>query len=198
MDFSPSGLYGLPAMSTDTLRLGGDPRVLGWIQEAVQEGDLLNRDDPAYDLAEKGMRYIIGEQKDAQQLQLQYIPYAVINKSRKSVQAHVSALTDIKPVFGYRALNPNFAFHSELLNRLTVAWWLEAMADLTLGDCIKYGLAGGTGDLAVEWDPGAGYGQGDHKIIAKDFRDTLPIRPSTDPSPQPWQGGGCRGGHPGK
>jgi len=188
MDFSPSGLYGLPAMSTDTLRLGGDPRVLGWIQEAVQEGDLLNRDDPAYDLAEKGMRYIIGEQKDAQQLQLQYIPYAVINKSRKSVQAHVSALTDIKPVFGYRALNPNFAFHSELLNRLTVAWWLEAMADLTLGDCIKYGLAGGTGDLAVEWDPGAGYGQGDHKIIAKDFRDTLPIRPSTDPSPQLWQG----------
>src|SRR5258705_276044 len=54
-DFSPSGLYGMPQMTMDSL-LGGDPRVLGWLQEAVQEGDLLNRDDPAYDLAEKGIR----------------------------------------------------------------------------------------------------------------------------------------------
>lgn len=188
MDFSPSGLYQLPAMTSDALRLGGDPKVLGWIQEAVQEGDLLNRQDPSFDLADKGMRYIIGEQNEKSQLTLQYIPFAVINKSRKSVQAHVSALTDIKPVFGFKAMNPQFTFHGELLNKLTVAWWLEAMADMTLGDCVKYGLASGTGDLAVEWDPSAGFGQGDHKIIAKDFRDTLAIRPSTDPSPQLWQG----------
>lgn len=188
MEFSPSGLYGLPPVTAEGLRLGGDPRVLGWITEAVQEGDLLNRQDPAFEMADKGMRYIIGEQRDNAQLTLQYIPFAVINKSRKATQAHVSALTDIKPVFGYRATNPQFTFHGELLNRLTVAWWLEAMADLTLGDCIKYALAGGTGDLAVEWDTGAAFGTGDHKIIAKDFRDTLAIRPSTDPSPQLWQG----------
>ena len=187
-DFSPSGLYQMPPMTLDSLRLGGDPRVLGWIQEAVQEGDLINRDDPAFELAEKGMRYIIGDQRDPSVPHLQYIPYAILNKSRKATQAHVSALTDIKPVFGYRAMNPHFTFHSELLNKLTIAWWLEAMADLTLADCIKYALAGGTGDLCVEWDPGGGFGQGDHKIIAKDFRDTLPIRPSTDPSPQLWQG----------
>ena len=187
-DFSPSGLYGMPVQTSDSLRLGGDPRVLGWITEAVQEGDLLNRQDPAFEMADKGMRYIIGEQRDAQQLTLQYIPYAVINKSRKATQAHVSSLTDIKPLFGFRATNPQFSFHGDLLNRLTVAWWLESMADITLGDCIKYALAGGTGDLAIEWDPGASFGQGDHKIVAKDFRDTLPIRPSTDPSPQLWQG----------
>lgn len=187
MDFSPSGLYQFPVATADSLRLG-DPRVLGWLQEAVQEGDLLNRDDPAFEMADQGMRYIIGDQRAAQTPTPAYVPFAVINKSRKSVQAHVSALTDIKPVFGYRALNPLFSFHGDLLNKLTIAWWLEAMADLALGDCIKYALAGGTGDLAVEWDPGAGYGQGDHRIIAKDFRDTLPIRPSTDPSPQLWQG----------
>lgn len=187
-DFSPSGLYGLPPLSSDTLRLGGDPRVLGWIQEAVQEGDMLNRDDPAWEMADKGMRYIIGEQAQRDQMLLTYIPFAVINKSRTATQAHVSALTDIKPVFGYKAMNPQFNFHADLLNKLTIAWWMEAMADITLGDCIKYGLAGGTGDFAVEWDPKASFGQGDHKVIAKDFRDTLPIRPSTDPSPQLWQG----------
>ena len=187
-DFSPSGLYGLPPLTSDTLRLGGDPRVLGWIQEAVQEGDMLNREDPAWEMADKGMRYIIGEQAQRDQLLLSYIPFAVINKSRTATQAHVSALTDIKPVFGYKAMNPLFSFHSDLLNKLTIAWWMEVMADITLGDCIKYALAGGTGDLCIEWDKGASFGQGDHKIIAKDFRDTLPIRPSTDPSPQFWQG----------
>lgn len=186
-DFSPSGIYGLPGVTSEGLRLGGDPKVLGWITEAVQEGDLLNRQDPAFDMADKGMRYIIGEQGNLNPT-LQYIPFAVINKSRKATQAHVSALTDVKPVFGYRAMNPQFTFHGELLNKLTVAWWMESMADMTLGDTIKYGLAGGTGDLAVEWDPGASFGQGDHRIIAKDFRDTLPIRPSMDPSPQLWQG----------
>lgn len=187
-DFSPSGIYGLPAMTTDALRLGGDPRVLGWITEAVQEGDMLNRTDPSFDHAEKGMRYIIGEQRDPNIPWLNYVPYATLNKSRKSVQAHVSALTDVKPVFGYRTFNQKFTFHANLLNQLTVAWWIESMADITLGDCIKYALAGGSGDLCIEWDPGAAYGTGDHKIIAKDFRDTLPIRPSTDPSPQTWQG----------
>ena len=175
-------------MTLDSLRLGGDPRTLGWIQEAVQEGDLLNRDDPAWEMADKGMRYIIGEQRDGRTPALEYIPFAVINKSRKATQAHVSALTDLKPVFSFKATNPQFQFHGDLLNRLTIAWWISTMADMTLGDCIKYAIGGGTGDLAVEWDPGASYGTGDHKIIAKDFRDTLPIRPSTDPSPQLWQG----------
>lgn len=186
-DFSPSGIYGLPALTADTIR-GGDPRVLGWLQEAIQEGDLLNRQDPAFEAADKGMRYVIGEQRQQEQPHIQYIPYAVINKSRKAVQSHVSALTDIKPVFGYKATNPKFQFHADLLNRLTIATWITNMMDVTLGDTIKYGLAGGTADLMVEWDPGAAYGLGDHKIIAKDFRDTLPIRPSTDPSPQLWQG----------
>lgn len=186
-DFSPSGIYSLPALTLQGLQ-DGDPRVLGWIQEALTEGDLLNRDDPAFEQAEKGMRYIIGEQRQTETPTLQYVPMAVLNKSRKAVQAHVSALTDIKPVFGFKAQNPLFDFHADLLNKLTIAWWLETMADVTLGEAIKYSLAGGTADLCVEWDPGAAYGMGNHQIIAKDFRDTLPIRPSTNPSPQFWQG----------
>jgi hypothetical protein len=186
-DFSPSGIYGLPLMTMDGLRQG-DPRVLGWLQEAIQEGDLLNRTDPVFEQADKGMRYIIGEQRQQTQPQLEYIPFAVINKSRKSVQAHVSALTDLKPVFGYKSLNSKFGFQADLLNQLTIATWITNMMDMTLGDVIKYALGGGTADLMVEWDPGAAYGLGDHKIIAKDFRDTLPIRPGSDPNPQLWQG----------
>lgn len=186
-EFSPSGIYGLPGITSQTLA-GGDPRVLGWIQEAVQEGDRLNREDPSWDKADKAMDYIIGNQSGSDGTLPSYIPFAVVNQSRKSVQAHTSALTDIKPIFGYRATNPRYQFHGDLLNKIIIAWWIEAMADLALGDVIKYTLAGGTGDLTLEWNQGAAEGLGDHEIVAKDFRDTLPIRPGSHPSPQTWQG----------
>lgn len=195
MDFSPSGIYGLPPVTSQTLA-GGDPRVLGWIHEAVQEGDRLNREDPSWDKADRAMDYIIGNQRGTEGELPSYIPYAVVNMSRKATQAHVSALTDIKPIFGYRATNPRYSFHADLLNQILLAWWIESMADLTLGDVIKYALAGGTGDLMLEWDPTAAYGTGDHVVIARDFRDTLPIRPGSHPSPQTWQGVVFREAHP--
>ena len=55
-DFSQSGLehLGLPAMTREALQRGGDPRVLGWLREAVAEGDRINRADSQYDRIEQG------------------------------------------------------------------------------------------------------------------------------------------------
>lgn len=185
-EFSPTGLADLKPTTPDFLQYG-DPRVLGWCREAVQEGDRLNQADPSYDRFELGLRYVSGDQRPTGGPALPYLPKIQINQTRKSVQAHVSALTDVKPLFGYKSANPAYEFQGHLLNQLTVAWWVNTMADLELGNCIKYALAGGTGDLKVEWDPHAGLG-GNHALIAADPRDTLPIRPSTQRNLQLWQG----------
>jgi len=192
-DFSSSGLeaLGLPAQTLESLERGGDPRVSGWVREAVQEGDRINRSDPSYDRMEQGMRYVEGEQRpiyeNAQQ-QPGYVSGITINESRRVVQSHASALTDIKPLFAYKATNPAFTFQADLLNKLTVAWWITSMADLSLGDVIKYSLSAGTGDMVTEWNPHARFG-GDISIAARDARDTLPIRPSPRArSVQEWEG----------
>ena len=39
-DFSASGIDGMPLLTVDTLHQGGDPRVIGWMREAVVEGTL--------------------------------------------------------------------------------------------------------------------------------------------------------------
>ena len=186
-DFSGSGISELPQLTPEALQYG-DPRVLSWLREAIVEGDRINRADPSYEQIERAQLYISGQQRlDPSLDKLPYLPKITINQSRKVVQAHVSALTDLKPLFAYKASNPSFEFQAQLLNQLTVAWWITTMADLALGNCIKYALAGGTGDLKIEWDPHAGL-HGNHALIACDPRDTLPIRPSPQPNPQLWEG----------
>lgn len=189
-DFSNSGILGLPPLTADTLG-SGDPRVLGWCREAVQEGDRINRNDPSFDAIERGQQYVGGNHgahsgADAAAAQ-KWLPKIRLNQSRKAMQAHVSALTDLKPTFGYQSTNPQFVFQQHLLNKLVMAWWIGSAADLELGEVIKYAFAGGTGDCALEWDPYATAG-GDNVLRARDCRDTLPIRPSQHPDLQLWQG----------
>ncbi len=194
-DFSASGIIDLPGMTIESLQRGGDPRVLGWIREALAEGDRLNKSDPMYDRMEVGMNYVAGMAAGQTgygpggvQGRPGYLPGININEARAVVQAHVSALTDLRPVFAYKATNPAFQLQADLLNKLTVAWWISSMADLELGDCIKYALAAGTGDLITEWDPHAGF-YGDIRLSARDARDTIPIRPAVHTrSIHAWEG----------
>jgi hypothetical protein len=184
-DFGPSGVLDLPATSAESLQ-HGDPRVLSWLREWTEEGDLTNRSDPSYEIIGRAQEYIVGEQLSPEHRRLKYLPQVVINETRKAMQAHVSAITDLKPLAGWRS-NPEFQVQANLLNQYLLAEWVTTMMDLDLGDCVKYSLAGGTGDLVVDWDPHAPLG-GAHQLSARDPRDTLPLRPSYSRSPQYWEG----------
>jgi hypothetical protein len=183
--FSPSRVPDLPATSAEQLQ-HGDPKVLGWLREWVQEGDLINRQDPSYDLIGKAQDYIIGQQLSPEQCKLKYLPQVTVNEVRKAMQAHVSAITDLKPVAGWKT-NPEYQVQANMLNMYLYSEWVTTMMDLDLGDCVKYSLAGGTGDLVIDWDPHAPLG-GAHQLTARDPRDTLPLRPSFGRSCQLWEG----------
>jgi hypothetical protein len=184
-DLSASGVIDLPRADLATLQ-HGDPRVLAWLREWVQEGDLINRQDPSYDLIGRAQDYITGQQLSSDQCRLKYLPQVTINEVRKAMQAHVSAITDLKPVAGWKS-NPEYQVQANMLNQYLMAEWITTMMDLDLGDCVKYSLAGGTGDLVVDWDPHVPLG-GAHQLSARDPRDTLPLRPSFGRSNQLWEG----------
>jgi len=184
-DLGPSGVIDLPRGDLSSLQ-HGDPRILAWLREWVQEGDLINRQDPSYDLIGKAQDYITGNQLSAEHCRLKYLPQVTINEVRKAMQAHVSAITDLKPIAGWKS-NPEYQVQANLLNQYLMAEWITTMMDLDLGDCVKYSLAGGTGDLVVDWDPHVPLG-GAHQLSARDPRDTLPLRPSFGRSNQLWEG----------
>lgn len=180
-DFSGAGLLDLPATTAETLQ-HGDPRILGWLKEWITEGDLINRSDPSFEGIQRAMQYVVGEQLSAEQRRLKYLPQIVVNETRKTMQAHVSAITDLKPVVGWRT-QAEYKLQADLLNQYLLAEWVTTMMDIDLGDCVKYGLATGTGDLVIDWDPHAPFG-GAHQLSARDCRDTLVLRPSYNRSIQ--------------
>ncbi len=191
-DFTAAGLYGLPLQTALSLE-GKDQRyrgaISGWITEAIQEGDLVNEADPQYEHISPGMAYCSGDQlppQDNAKLP-QYLQQIQVDLCTKAMRAHVSALTDLKPVAGWRSENPKYNFHAYLLNRLVMTWWVSELADVQLGDAVKYAWAAGTGDAELAWDPTLP-GGGNHVLIARDCRDTLPIRPGRNRNPQKWKG----------
>ena len=184
-EYSGSSILDLPQTTAESLQ-HGDPRVLGWLKEAITEGDLINRSDPSFESIQRAMQYVVGEQLSAEQRRLRYLPQIVVNETRKTMQAHVSAITDLKPVVGWRT-NAEYKLQADLLNQYLLAEWITTMMDLDLGDCVKYSIAAGTGDLVVDWDPHAPLG-GAHQLSARDPRDTLAIRPSYNRSIQFWEG----------
>lgn len=169
---------------------------LGWLREVVQEGDAINRADPADAVADQAMSYVLGEQISGAEKLPSYVPKMVFNETKRAARRHVSALTDVRPVVGFKTFNPSYEGHAALLNQLTAAWWVNTFADLALGDALKYATVAGTGDLAVEYDPHRWNGMGDQVILPRDYRDTLPYRPSRSPSVQDWQGVVLREEHP--
>src|SRR5215831_13225644 len=78
----------------------GDPRVLGWVKEAIDEGERIQKADPSYPKMDKAMEYVLGDQLAAERPS--YLTTMVVNQSKKSVRAACSALTDLKPIFAFK------------------------------------------------------------------------------------------------
>lgn len=162
----------------------GDTRILGWLEEAIEEGSQINASDPSYDGIEKAMEYVVGRQKRGEKPS--YLPDIIVNRTKKAIRSHKSALTDIRPLFNYKTKNPRFTRSLDILNNLILAWWTNTFADRALADAVAYASTAGCGDVLVEFDPN--FQEGDNRLISRDPRDTLPIRPSRDPSIQDWEG----------
>ena len=81
-DFGPSGVLDLPRTTADSLRFG-DPNVLGWLREWIQDGDRINRADPSYEHIGTAQAYVVGEQLTTDQKKLKYLPQVQLNLSRE-------------------------------------------------------------------------------------------------------------------
>ncbi len=162
-----------------------DAKTLRWVHAAIREGEGILRSDPSYEKMDKTIDFVLGNQGGSKKPS--YIPDVVINRVKKALKSHVSALTDLRPLFAFKTYNQAYKSHADLLNQLTVLWWVNTFADLDVGDALRYSLTLATGYLVVDYDPNLGR-YGDVKLIPKDPRDVLPYRPSRDRSVQSWQG----------
>lgn len=173
----------------DSFYMPNDPKIFGWLLESLEEGERVNKNDPMYSKMDPAMSYVMGDQNPGKAPS--YLNRVVLNRSEKAVLAHVSSLTDLRPIFGFKSENPTYQQVGDVLNKLTVVWWINNMVDLDLADCIKYSAVLGTGDMVIEYDAT----KGDTVCLPRDPRDTIPIRPERSRSIQDWEGVTIRQAH---
>ena len=160
--------------------------LLQWIDAAVQEGDGILKSEPMYDEMDKAISFIMGDQLDP--YRPEGLANIVDNVTKHVILQSVSALTDIHPLFGFKTFNPQFSTQSDVLGKLSMAWWVNTFADLKLADVIRYAAGPGTGYCGVDFDASMHGGAGDIKLTPLDPRDVIPIRPTFEPSLQSWEG----------
>ena len=180
-DSMPTSSYELP-LPSDTY----EKEMLGWCAAAIQEGERTIKSEPMYKEIEQAISYIMGEQADKGRPKSLSNVYD--NRIKHILMQQVSALTDIRPLFGFKTMNDRFQAQADILNKLASGWWVNTQADLALGEIIKYAAGPGTGYCEVHWDASAAGGQGDIKLIPRDPRDVLPIRPTLSGGIQDWEG----------
>jgi hypothetical protein len=160
--------------------------ILSWIDQRVQEGEAVIKDDPAYEEIDRAIQYIMGDQLN--KMRPQELANCPDNRLKSILNQTVAALTDIHPIFGFSTKNDHFKDMEAVLIGLSQAWWINNFCDLKLADVIKFAAGVGTGYCEIVWDPTAGGGAGDIALKPLDPRDVLPIRPVLSASVQDWEG----------
>lgn len=158
--------------------------VHGWLMERLQEGDRINRTDPAHARSSELVNDLMGDQEmGAGSLEDRRV---VLNQTRKAINTHASLLTDVKPLWEWQTRNENYKRHAAVYNDHLMHWWMGTFADMALTDAARYALTIGASDVLLEYDKN--FNSGDSRMLARDWRDTLPIRPERSHSMQDWEG----------
>lgn len=146
--------------------------VLGWLEEALEEGEASLKAEAGYDKTSQAIDGIMGKQRD---LRPSSLSSTSLNQFGKCAQDLAALMTDVKPFWEYRTSNPRYSTHQANLGKLATHWWLYRHQDMRLMDVIKYALVGGSSYAHIDWNPDLP-GDGDLEMIAEDPRDVIPIR----------------------
>ena len=149
-----------------------EKQVLGFIGEAIDEGDAFVRSQEGYDKIGECMDMIMGKSRDVRSSTLSS---TTCNRFGKNF-ADLSALqTDVKPFWEYRTYNRRFEPSQVILGKLATAWYTGQQIDMRFGDVVKYANVGGTSYANLFWNEETQ----DPDCQGEDPRDVLPIRPGS-------------------
>jgi len=151
-----------------------DPlNLLGYLREAVQEGDNFLRSQHGYLKIDLTQRMIMGEfAADLRSADLSQVTDNEFGSIALQLQAQN---TDTRPFFLYSTKNPSYSAQARMLNACAEHWWRARQANMRFSDGISGCAAGGTSCLWTTWNPDIA----DYEMRYIDGRDALPVRPSS-------------------
>lgn len=147
-------------------------RVLGWTNEAIQEGENFLRSQVGFDKIPDTIANVMGDySSDVTQSSLSDL---VDNRLGKCASDVVSSLTDIKPFWEYKTFNQSFDRQAQMLGKLSLSWFLGRQVDMRLADLARWNCVGGTAYAHQVWNEEIS----DIDLLAENPQDCFPIRPN--------------------
>ncbi|KKL24397.1 hypothetical protein LCGC14_2048870, partial [marine sediment metagenome] len=148
-------------------------QVLGWANEALQEGDIFLRSQRGFSDIQKIIDMVMGEfDTKKQHTDLSRI---IDNRFAKTFFNLSASMTDTKPFWDYRTYNKKFEQQATISNKLSAAWYYNRNIDLRQLGVVQYALAGGSGYAHIIYN----HELEDLDVIPEDPRNVIPIRPAS-------------------
>lgn len=146
---------------------------LGYMREAVQEGDNFLRRQHGYLRIDQAQRMVMNEiDGDLRPADLSNVTDNEYGSIWLQLQAQN---TDTRPFFLFSTKNPLYGAQMKTLNACAEHWWLQRQIDMRFRDAIAQCSTNATACFWTTWNPLVG----DYESRVIDGRDALPVRPSS-------------------
>jgi len=158
----------------------GKDRLLGWMREAIQDGEWFLKGQSGYQFVDTSYRIM-------NDLGLEEIPStlskASMNFVKRDIREVVATLSNPRPINSFVCDNPEFDAQADILNKGYLNWYNQCDVDRKIKEAVQYAVIEGTGYLHMDWDPGYwANGQGDVRIQSLGVDNVLPVQIS----PEGW------------
>ena len=179
---SPGSNVNRPSRYEAPFQWAGDgpsrDRILGWLREAIQEGEWwLN--------SQQGPKFVDASHRIMADIGFDELPptlsKASLNFVKRDVRELIATLSNPRPIAAFKTENPAYDNQGDILNKLWMSWYYNAFVDRQLRAGLQYMGVEGTGYLQIGWDPNYWTpGQGDISLRPLGVDGFLPIQISPD------------------
>jgi len=122
--------------------------LLGWLQEAVREGETFIRNQTAATDFQKAKDIIAGISQNKINKSLSNIN---INMEKRLIRDIVATMSNLRPLWGYSTDNEELEDNSVVLNKLLMSWYQTTFADRKIKKALQYAGAFGTAFIGPDW-----------------------------------------------
>lgn len=154
-------------------------RVLGWIGEAIEEGDRYLRTQPGYDDIDSAIRLISNEDSPISR----HLSQVRLNLIKRDISEIVATLANVRMLGELKCDNRDFDNQLTVLNKLHRSWYLNTFVDQSFKQCLQYAAVGAKGYAGLDYDPAFWTKRrGDITVPVYGPRQVLPVQlgPSHD------------------
>jgi len=144
--------------------------VMGFVQEALEEGDAFLRAQKNFDKISIAQR-MIEDPYGAKGIS--GLSSTEANHLAKAATQLVASMTDVRNFWEYRTFNPRFERQTQILGKWSLHLWMNKQWDMRFADMIRTIAYGGTSYAHIHWDTRLQ----EQVLDAEDPRDVIPFRP---------------------